>query len=132
MSHFTTIKTQFKDKQALIKALEEVGYTRLEQGTALPLYGYQGDKRSQTADIVIRRQYLTTASNDIGFKWNGEYYEVIISEYDRRALPQFLPNLNRKYAYKAIKSIAESKGFNIESEEVDEKGQVRIVLGRWT
>ena len=43
--------------------------------------------RKETADIIVRRYNInkfTGASNDIGFKWNGEKFEFIISEYDKR------------------------------------------------
>jgi hypothetical protein len=33
---------------------------------AVPLYGYQGDVRAQTAHIVIRRQHVGTAANGDG------------------------------------------------------------------
>jgi len=131
MSHFTYIKTQFKNREALIKALNDVGYNHLEEGSNLSLYGYRGDKRSQTADIVVRRKYLSNASNDIGFKWQGDHYEAIISEYDRRVFPDFVQRIQRKYTYHALMAVAEEKGFTVESEEVDEQGQVKIVLGRW-
>jgi len=131
MSHFTYIQTQFKNREALIKALNDVGYSHIEEGSDLPLYGYLGDRRPQTADIVIRRKYLSAASNDIGFKWKGDHYEAIISEYDRRVFPDFIPKIQRKYAYHAVLATAAEKGFTVESESVDEKGQIRIVLGRW-
>lgn len=32
-----------------------------------PLYGYQGDLRSDSAHVIVRRAHLGRASNDIGF-----------------------------------------------------------------
>ena len=44
MSHFTVIKTQLRDQIALVKALADVGYARVElHEAAQPLVGYQGD-----------------------------------------------------------------------------------------
>ena len=46
MSHFTSIKTQIKHRDALVKALADVGFARVEvQETGQPLYGSQGDLR---------------------------------------------------------------------------------------
>lgn len=131
MSHFTYIQTQFRSREALVKALYKMGYTQLEEGCNLGLYGYLGDLRPQTADIVIRRKYLNWLSNDIGFKWQGDHYDIIISDFDRAVFPNFVKDLQREYAYYAVIEMAREKGFVIESEAVDEQGQVRIVLGRW-
>lgn len=69
MSHFTSIKTQIKNTDALIKALADVGFKNVEyHETAQHLYGYQGDVRPETAEIIIRKQYIGSMSNDIGFK----------------------------------------------------------------
>ncbi|NJN88158.1 MAG: hypothetical protein HC881_20020, partial [Leptolyngbyaceae cyanobacterium SL_7_1] len=57
MSHFTAIRTQLKDPIALQKALADLGFSQIEvHETAQPLYGYQGDRRSDTAEIIVRRQ----------------------------------------------------------------------------
>jgi len=39
MSHFTTIRTELRDKEALKKALADLGYSEIEDGHNLPLYG---------------------------------------------------------------------------------------------
>src|SRR5439155_21373046 len=35
----------FKDRRLLLAALADLGYAEVEEGEALPLYGYQGDRR---------------------------------------------------------------------------------------
>lgn len=68
MSHFTAIKTQIKDRDALVKALADVGLKNIEvYETAQSLYGYQGDVRAETAEVIIRRKYVGSSSNDIAF-----------------------------------------------------------------
>jgi hypothetical protein len=81
MSQFTTVETKFCDLQALLRTLRKMGL-KPEVGKDLHLYGYQGDRRPQTADVVIRRKYLGSLSNDIGFKKVGKHYQMIISQYD--------------------------------------------------
>ena len=83
MSQYATIKTRIKDRHVLIECLRDMGLP-VEEGSNLSLSGYEGDSRLQTADIVIRRKYLGSASNDIGFRKVGDHYDLIISNYDRR------------------------------------------------
>ncbi len=134
MSHFTCIKTQIKDRDALIKALTDVGFKNIEvHETAQHLYGYQGDVREQTAEVIIRRQYIGTASNDIGFKRqaNGQF-EAIISEYDcHRYSQQWLNGLTQRYGYHALMATAPAQGFTVEEEETLEDGTIRVVVARW-
>ena len=89
MSEFVECKTKFKDKKALVEALIAMGWTANQievNEVAQNLYGYQGDKRNQKANIIIRRKNVGGASNDIGFvKKPDGTYEAIISEYDRHA-----------------------------------------------
>ena len=61
-----------KDRRLLLAALADLGYAQVEEGEALPLYGYEGDQRLETAEIVVRRRYLGAASNDVGFARTDE------------------------------------------------------------
>ena len=60
-------------------------------------YGYQGDRRPETAELVVRRRHLGTASNDLGFARTPHGYVPIVSDYDQRTLQggQFLVKLHR-------------------------------------
>ena len=135
MSHFTAIKTQIKDAEALVKALADVGFKQVEvHGTAQPLYGFQGDVRSQTAEVIIRRKYVGRASNDIGFQRQQDgTFEAIISEYDRRNYAQpWLNQVMQRYGYHALLATASVQGFAVEEEAVLADGTIRVVVGRWT
>lgn len=83
MSHFTTLKVEFKDLKSLVQALRDLGFEPEVHEQPQHLYGYEGDRRNQTAEIIVRRSQIYCESNDLGFKWNGKAYEAIISEYDR-------------------------------------------------
>jgi len=135
MSHFTSIKTQIKDRDALVKALNDVGLKNLEvHESAQSLYGYQGDVRPETAEIIIRRKYVGSASNDIGFKLQEDgQYQAIISEYDRHKYNQnWLGKVMQRYGYNTLMNSAEEQGFTIEEDEVMEDGTVRVVVARWS
>lgn len=133
MSHFVTIAVEFKDRECIIEALKALGLDAVEQGSSLPLYGYQGDRRSETADIVVRRQHLLPMSNDIGFTKSSDAYRLVISEYDRGALQkgEFVNDFTREYAKQ--KALKESRrlGYRLEKEQVEQDGTIRLVVRRW-
>lgn len=134
MSHFTCIKTQIKNQDTLIQALSDVGFNDVEvHKTPQHLYGYQGDLREQTAEVIIRRQYIGVASNDIGFKQQDDgQFEAIISEYDCQQYSQeWLNNLTQRYGYHTLLATAPEQGFTVEEEETLEDGTIRVVVARW-
>ena len=97
----------FKDRRLLLAALADLGYTEVEEGEALPLYGYLGDRRPETAEIVVRRKYLGSASNDLGFARAAQGYVPVISEYDQRILHsgQFLVKLRTAYHERVVEEV---------------------------
>jgi Protein of unknown function (DUF1257) len=97
----------FRDRQLLLAALAELGYTQVEQGEDLPLYGYEGDRRPETAALVIRRQHVGSSSNDLGFARGADGYFPIISDYDQQTLldGQFLPKLRVAYAERVVEAV---------------------------
>lgn len=128
MSEFVKCQTKFKDLQALVDALVGMGWTRDQIEThekGAHLYGYQGDKRTQTANVIIRRQHVGGASNDIGFVKNADgTYEGIISEYDSRAAigmakhtrgynQAWLKELTQKYTESLYTREAVRKGYKV-------------------
>ena len=134
MSHFTSIRTQIKNLKPLIKALADLGFEDVEiHQTAKNLYGYQGDIRADTAEVIIRRNYIGSASNDIGFKRQEDgSFEAIISEYDRTNYSQkWVNHLTQRYGYHCLMETAPLEGFSVEKEETLEDGTIRVVVARW-
>jgi len=73
--------------ELLLAALADLGWDsgKVEvHDTPVALYGYHGDRRPETANVVIRRNNTgISSSNDIGFvKRPDGTYAPIISEYD--------------------------------------------------
>jgi len=97
----------FRDRQLLMASLAELGFAEVEEGEDLPLYGYHGDRRSDTAALVVRRHHIGSASNDLGFARTADGYFPIISEYDKRTLlaGQFLPRLRVAYAERVVETV---------------------------
>ncbi len=102
---FTDI--QFRDLGLLKGALRDLGYSVIEEGNELPLYGYRGDVRPERAELVVRRQHLTRASNDLGFQKTAKGYIPIISDYDLRVLldGKFLTRLRTAYNLKVVERV---------------------------
>jgi hypothetical protein len=96
-----------KDRRLLLAALADLGYTEVEEGEALPLYGYQGDRRPETAEVVVRRRHLGSASNDLGFTRTSAGYVPIVSEYDQRVLHggRFLVKLRTAYSERVVDEV---------------------------
>jgi len=97
----------FKNRQLLLDALKDVGYTEVEEGESLPLYGYQGDRRPETAEIVIRRCHVGSLSNDIGFTRTPNGYLPLLSEYDQRTVHngKFLAKLRTAYSERVVEEV---------------------------
>lgn len=128
MSHYTRCKTKLSDHQSLLKALADLGlkgvrYNEVPQ----QLEGYQGDKREQTAEIIIPRSSVGMSSNDIGFKRAEDgTYEAIISDYDKRRYSQeWLKKLNQRYSYQKVTKELEDMGYEV-GEVVTENGKIKL------
>lgn len=97
----------FKDRRLLLAALTDLGYTDAEEGEALSLFGYQGDRRPETAEIVVRRGHVGAASNDLGFARTEQGYVPIVSEFDQRTLHggQLLVKLRTAYSERVVAAV---------------------------
>jgi len=97
----------FKDHRLLLAALTDIGFPIAEEGKNLPLYGYQGDPRPETAEIVVRRQHIGHASNDVGFTRTPDGYAPIISEFDQRTVlgGAFIPRLRTAYGEQVVQEV---------------------------
>jgi Protein of unknown function (DUF1257) len=133
VSHFSTLRTRITDAKALVQALADLGFSQVEvHEAAQHLYGYQGDVRPQTAEVIIRRRFIGSLSNDLGFKRGGDgTFEAIISDYDQRQYSQsWLDRLSQRYAYHAARTKLEEQGFALVAEETRQDGQIHLVLRR--
>ncbi|MFN3927296.1 MAG: DUF1257 domain-containing protein [Pseudanabaenaceae cyanobacterium] len=131
MSHFTTIRTQIRDRAILIQVLQELGFSTIEvHETPQPLYGYEGEQRPETAEIIIRRQYISEFSNDLGFQLQADgTYTAIISDYDRTQYNQaWLGKLLQKYSYYKLQQLLQQQGLQLQSTETLADGTIRVVV----
>ena len=134
MSHYVECKPGFKDREALVEALSAVGFERKQieiHEEAVPLYGYQGDQRPQNAHIVIRRQHVGQAANDVGWERMPDgTYRAWISEYDSRHRfdQQTQDHLKQEYVYHAVSRQQRAIGRTVQRREL-ENGEIEVLIG---
>lgn len=124
MSHFSRIRTQIVEKDQLLKAIKDLGFN-YEEGD-LKVTGFA--RQTVPVDILIR----LPLSYDIGFRKSGEYYEIVTDWFGVRGIKQdeFTNKLSQRYAYHVTRGKLESQGFSLVEEQVQETGQIRLLLRR--
>ena len=133
MSHFVECQTEFRDPQALVAALIECGFAAEQievHAEAVPLYGYQGDQREQKANIIIRREHVGTAANDVGWERQPDgTYRAWISEYDgrHRFKPEFQDKIRQEYAYQVIARQQRARGRSVSRERLP-SGEIEVTI----
>jgi len=129
MSEYTTIQVQYSDPECIKAALKEMGYTCEEHQTAQHLHGYVGDIRQQKANIIVRREHVGAAANDVGFnKTASGKYELIISQYDRggKTGKNFMERMKQLYGkHKTVKQL-KRMGKTITSIKTTQDGRIKI------
>ncbi|MGJ3253868.1 MAG: DUF1257 domain-containing protein [Elainellaceae cyanobacterium] len=123
MSHFSTITVQIKQGDVLYKTLSDLGYS-VERHAKVR--GYAGNRVS--ADYVIRQ----SNGYDVGFRFNGETYELVADLWGVKADVQTLVNdITQAYAHSMLMTSVREQGFDVEQEETLADGTIRVVVGKW-
>jgi hypothetical protein len=135
MSHYSEVQIEFRDGAALVAALNRLGFQgKVEvHQEAKALYGYQGDRREKQAHIIIRRQHVGLAANDLGFqRYSDGAYRAYISDYDRdynRYNGEWLGRLKQAYGVERAKVEAKKKGYRVTEQKQDD-GRIRLICRR--
>lgn len=84
MSHFVDIVTSIRNQEALVKALERLGFPknklRINDG-AMQMLDYWGRPSNNRANVIIPRELVGHA--DVGFEKTGDTYALRLDSYDR-------------------------------------------------
>jgi hypothetical protein len=82
------------------------------------MYGYDGELRPTTAELIIRRHDVGSGSNDLGFaKQKDGTYSAVISDYDRkRYSAAWLQDLGNRVTALEIQRQSRMKGKRTERE----------------
>ncbi len=128
MSHFSTVKTQLRKKEPLLKALRELGYLP-QEGQNL-VRGYRG--QTVQAEVSVNM----TKGGDIGFRWNKstEAYELVADlDLWKQQVPveRFLSQLTQRYALNTVLMATADEGFEVAEEKNNIDGSIELVVTRW-
>ena len=128
MSHFSTIKTQLKDSEPLIKALNNLGYIINQEEKFIK--GYKG--KFTAVDISM----ILPGDTKVGFKWdnNSNAYELVTDlDLWKFELPveRFISKITQMYAYETIISKTKEDGYQIVEQKNQNDGSIELVLTKW-
>ena len=128
MSHFSTIKTQLKDSEPLIKALNNLGYIINQEEKFIK--GYKG--KFTAVDISMN----LPSDTKVGFKWdnNSNTYELVTDlDLWKFELPveRFISKVTQMYAYETIISKTKDEGYQIVEQKNQNDGSIELVLTKW-
>jgi len=135
MSHFSTLRTQFRDEKMLKKCLKNLGYKVKSGGTI------QGHSGKRDVDFRVK----SPGGFDIGFVHGSDGAFGVVADWfmakdvDKRTLESNLRmqfsglqrQIRREYAVKTVLAETGKKGFQLVSREEDLDGTIRMVVRRW-
>ena len=128
MSHFSTIKTQIKEAEPLIKALDNLGFTINQEEKFVK--GYRG--KFTAVDISIN----VPGDTKVGFKWdhNSNTYELVTDlDLWKCEIPveRFISKVTQMYAYQTIISKTKEDGYQIVEQKNKNDGSIELVVTKW-
>jgi len=128
MSHFSTVKTELRDRQALVQALCDLGHPPAEG--ACQVRGHRG--QTVSADLAIPQ----ADGVDIGFRFNpqsGSYELVTDLQLWKQPIPveRFLARLTQRYALRSILASSAEEGFQVSEQTNHLDGSIELVVTRW-
>ena len=128
MSHFSTIKTQLREADPLIKALTQLGYEINQEKKFVK--GYRGQFTAVDISMDLPKD------TKVGFKWdnNSNSYELVtVVELWNFVLPveRFISKITQMYAYHTIITKSEEDGYQIVEQKNQNDGSIELVLTKW-
>lgn len=122
MSHFTQIKTCFKNLLYLEKALDKLNIAHKQKLVS--------DSKSFSTNLVIPQ----SNNYDIEFIWSGEEYNLVIDQTFWKqsfSIENFIQRLSQKYAGETIINESQKIGFRPVKYQQNLDGSNTLVLERW-
>ena len=129
MSHFSTIKTQLKEAQPLIEALNNLGYEINQEEKFVK--GYRG--KFTAVDMCLN----LPGNTKVGFKWdnNSNAYELVTDlDLWKFEIPveRFISKVTQMYAYQTIISKTKEDGYQIVEQKNKNDGSIELVVTKWS
>ena len=128
MSHFSTVKTELRDRESLLAALRDLGQE--PSAGEQPVRGYRG--QTVTADLCCSQ----SEGGDIGFRWNSaeQHYELVTDlDLWKQSVPveRFLAQLTQRYALQSILRSSAEEGYQVAEQRQQADGSIELVVTRW-
>lgn len=123
MSHFSSIKTKIVEKEYLLQALDDLGYSYKDSPGSIKGWGVE----SRKVDIRVK----SGLRYRIGFQSTTDGYTIVADWMTVKEKKQaFADKVMQRYAYHATKATLAKQGFDLVSENVNEDGKIHLVLRR--
>ena len=142
MSKYGATKASIKDVNELIDALGDCGFSRdkieyhEKPRNLVDFHGhftkYLDGQTYDTAEVIIRRQYIGGLANDIGFKRQTDgTFSMISSAYDRSCgyNDTWLKKIEVSYAQRHTVNTAKKQGFKLAGTKI-ENGKRKLLFVR--
>ena len=129
MSHFSTIKTQLKDKDVLLEALNLLQYNVKEKQDLVI------ENPSHAEDQPVMNACIGVAP-DIGFCWNEQTQSYdLYSDEQTWSLPtppnRFVDKVTQQYARMTIHNTMKEEGWQVAEEWEMDDNSIELTLTRW-
>ena len=129
MSHFSTIKTQLKDKDVLLEALNLLQYN-VKENQDLVI-----ENPSHAEDHPVMNACIAVAP-DIGFCWNEQTQSYdLYSDEQTWSLPtppnRFVDKVTQQYARMTIHNTMKEDGWQVAEEWEMDDNSIELTLTRW-
>ena len=129
MSHFSTIKTQLKNKDTLLEALNLLQYNVNEKQDLVI------ENPSHAEEHPVMNACVAVAP-DIGFCWNEQTQSYDLYSDDQTwslDVPpsRFLDKVTQQYARMTIHNTMKEEGWQVEEEWEMDDNSIELTLTRW-
>ena len=133
MSHYSEISVDIKDNQCLIETLMEIFNISKDNievhQSPVNLYDMVGSMRPQQAHIIVRRQYVGIAANDMGFlKMADGTFKIIVDQYSQTTLgynQKWLKKLKQNYTTRVATKTLQKNGNKVTQEKLP-NGMIKL------
>ena len=126
MSHFTKIKTKLYNLETLKRSLSDLNIEWTSEKQEIT--GYKDQK--QVVELVVTQKN----NYDLGFKWNGNEYELVtdLMFWDQsHSVNKFLNSINQRYAFNLIAKVSEEQSFQYVEAKNQQDGSIKLLLRKF-
>ena len=132
MSHFTKCELKITNREALKRALADLGHVFAEaaEGQHVVVRGYRGDTLKAAMSINMGQYDVGVLDSGNGtYELTADWWGVEttrgISE------KEFRDTVSQRYQYHNVKMACEAQGYQLEEEVNEEDGSIRLVVRKW-